>query len=101
MKYLLEIASKRSHCRFNGKMCRQRIGITMSSPLEPLFANVYVSYLESRYMQRVREKGVLHYKRFVDDTFALIHKIIDKDKLVDILNRYDYEIQFTCEEGMK
>ena len=70
----------------------------MGSPLGPLFADVYVSYLENRYMERTRENGVRYYKRFVDDTFALVHKTTDKDKIVEILNSYDNEIQFTCEE---
>ena len=98
MKCLLEIATKQTQFRFNDKTYRQRNGIAMGSPLGPLFADVYVSYLESRYMKRIRENGVQHYKRFVDDTFTLVHKNTEKDKIVDILNSYDNQIQFTCEE---
>ena len=98
MKYLLEIATKESHFLFNGKTYRQHNGIAMGNPLGPLFADIYVKYLENKYMKRIQENGVLHYKRFVDDTFTLVHKNTNKNKIIDILNSYDNQIQFTCEE---
>ena len=70
----------------------------MGSPLGPLFADTYVNYLEEKFMHRIKTEGVHHYKRFVDDTFTLVHKDTDKDTILHILNSYDNEIQFTCEE---
>ena len=101
MKTLLEMATKETHFTFNGEIFCQRNGIAMGSPLGPIFADVYVSYLEEKFMKRIQSVGVEHYKRFVDDTFTLVHKDINKNTILDILNSYDSEIQFTCEEEME
>jgi hypothetical protein len=101
MKYLLEMATKETHFLFNDKIYCQRNGIAMGSPLGPLFADLYVNYLENKFMKRINTNGVVYYKRFVDDTFTLVHKNTDKNKILEILNSYDNEIQFTCEEEKK
>lgn len=98
MKTLLEMATKESHFSFDGKIFCQRNGIAMGSPMGPLLADVYVSYLEEKFMKRIRTAGVEHYKRFVDDTFTLVRKGTDKSTILNILNSYDIDIQFTCEE---
>ena len=101
MNSLLELATKETHFSFNNKTYCQTNGIAMGSPLGPLFADVYINYLEEKFMKRIMKNGVEHYKRFVDDTFVIAHKDANIKTILDILNSYDDEIQFTCEEESK
>ena len=49
-------------------------------------------------MPKLKENGLLFWKRFVDDTFTIIKKDADIIKLTEILNSFDTEIVFTSEE---
>ncbi|CAF2109929.1 unnamed protein product [Rotaria magnacalcarata] len=69
----------------------------MGSPLGPLLADIYINYLESKLKRRLEENGVLYWKRFVDDCFVLVNENTDIKKLLDILNSFDVDIQFTVE----
>ena len=70
----------------------------MGSPLGPLFADIYINYLESKLKRRLEENGVLYWKRFVDDCFVIVKENTDINKLLDILNSFDIDIQFTAEK---
>ena len=98
MKYLLETCTSDTNFNFNNKIYSQINGVAMSSPLGPLFADIYVNYLESKLMSRSKRNGILFWKRFVDDTFVIIKKDTDVSKLIDILNSFDNNIIFTYEE---
>ena len=50
---------------------------------------------ERKLMKKLRKEGVLWYKRFVDDTLVIIRKKADSGKLLNILNSYHPDIQFT------
>ena len=97
LKWLLEISTKDSHFTFNGKMYCQVKGIAMGSPLGPLFADIYVNYLESKLKQRLEQNGVIYWRRFVDDCFVLIKEEADVNRILEILNSFDVDIQFTSE----
>jgi hypothetical protein len=98
MNYLLETSTKDTSFIFNNKIYSQINGIAMGSPLGPLFADVYVNYLENKLMSRLRTNGVLFWRRFVDDTFVIANKNADVNKILDILNSFDNNIVFTIEE---
>ena len=83
---------------FNGNYYRQRNGIAMGSALGPLFTDMDVNHLEEQYMERIKQVGVEFYKRFVDDTFTLISRNTSAETILEILNSYDENIQFTHEE---
>ena len=98
LKWLLDISTKESHFVFNDKMYSQEDGIAMGSPLGSLFADIYMNDLESKLKYTLEENGVIYWKRFVNDSFVLIKKDADVNKLLDILNKFDSAIQFTFEE---
>ena len=98
MKWLLEISTQESHFIYNGKVYSQINGIAMGSPLGPLFADMYINYLESKLMPRLKRNGVLFWRRFVDDTFVILDKDANVDNVIEILNSFDQDIIFTCEQ---
>ncbi|CAF4393367.1 unnamed protein product, partial [Rotaria magnacalcarata] len=97
LKWLLDISTKDSHFIFNEKLYCQTKGIPMGCPLGPLLADIYINYLESKLKRRLEENGVLYWKRFVDDCFVLVNENTDINKLLDILNSFDVDIQFAVE----
>ena len=98
MKYLLEAATKGTNFIFNSKNYTQINGVAMGSPLGPLFADIYVNYLEEKLMSQLKNNGLVYWKRFVDDTFAIVKKDAKIDKIIDVLNSFDNCIKFTYEE---
>ncbi|CAF1562230.1 unnamed protein product [Adineta ricciae] len=98
MKYLLETSTKETEFIFNNKIYSQINGIAMGSPLGPLFADIYVNYLEERLWPRLKRNGLLYWRRYVDDTFAIVEKDANVEKIIDILNSFDNYIVFTFEE---
>src|ERR1700759_3574110 len=73
---LLKLAVEDSYFSFNNKLYRQIDGMSVGSPLGPLFANIFLSYYESEWVQNCPVKS-LFYKRYVDDTLWLLP--IDSD----------------------
>ena len=69
---LLSFAVKDNHFMFNGKLYDQIDGVAMGSPLGPTFANVFMCFLEDKYLSECPSqfKPAL-YRRYVDDTFCL------------------------------
>ena len=61
-----------SHFIFNGRLYQQVDGVAMGSPLDLLFANVFMSFYEQIWLQNCPSpfKPVL-YRRYVDDCFLL------------------------------
>ena len=70
----------------------------MESPLGPIFTDIYMNDLESKLKHLLEKNEVVYWKRFIDDSFVLIKEDADVNKLLDILNKFDSAIRFTCEE---
>ena len=58
----------------------QIAGIAMGSICGPTLANIYVFYLESKWLSLVKP---LVYKRFIDDVFIIIHKDFNLQLFLD------------------
>ena len=67
----------------------------MGSPLGPLMANVFMCSLEEK-LER-ENKLPSFYKRYVDDTLALVRDLSDATDLLTTLNEAHPSIQFTME----
>ena len=94
---LLRTATQESHFYFKGNYFNQIDGVAMGSPLAPTLANIFISEIENKIMNELRNKGVLSWMRYVDDTFVIVE---NKDKIEDILtflNSQHKNIKFTVE----
>ena len=67
---LLTIATKDQLFQFNGDLYKQIDDVAMDSPLGPLMANIFMCSIEEKLAQE--NKLPNFYKRYVDDTFALV-----------------------------
>ena len=68
----------------------------MGSPISPIVANLFMEDLEVQAIMASPSPPVL-WKRYVDDTFIIIHKQ-DKDSFLEHLNNIHPNIKFTSEE---
>ena len=95
---LLSFAVKDNHFMFNGKLYDQIDGVAMGSPLGPTFANVFMCFLEDKYLSEcpLQFKPAL-YRRYVDDTFCLFKEKSDIYRFLDHINSYHPSIKFTVE----
>ena len=97
-KKLLELSVLETHFLFNGNVYKQTDGVAMGSPLGPTFANIFMCYLEERFLNECPGNfKPIFYRRYVDDTFLLFkHK--DHAKLfLDYVNNIHHNIRFTME----
>ena len=70
----------------------------MGSPLAPALSDIFMIHLENKVMTKLKEAGVLCYKRYVGDTFVIIHKDAKINNITKILNSFHKDIQFTSVE---
>ena len=95
MNQLLITATSDTHFSFNNEYYVQTNGVAMGSPLAPVFADIFLIDLENKLMKKLKKAGLLWYKRYVDDTFAIIHKNAKISKIKKILNNFHKDIQFS------
>jgi hypothetical protein len=97
MKSLLETVTKETHFYFNNQIYVQHNGVAMGSQLDPLLADIFLVHLEKQLLTQLQTHGLVVWKRYVDDTFAIINDTTDSTVLLNILNSYHPAIQFTKE----
>jgi hypothetical protein len=98
MKKLLEFATQHSHFLFNGKIYDQKDGVSMGSPLAPLLAETFLQDFEKKHLPSFKEKGIVYWKRYVDDTFVLLDSKVSAEDMAAQLSQCDPCLKFTCEE---
>ena len=82
---------------FNGTFYRQIDGVAMGSCLGPLFANVFVGYMEKK-LQTVISDRFLKYFRYVDDVFVLFDECtVDIQSVLQDFNCIHENLKFTLE----
>ena len=92
---LLEFCLRNTYFSFQGRYYEQTEGAAMGSPISPLVANLFMEEIEVQAISTSTTPPT-PWKRFVDDTFAIIKK--NRDRFLQHLNSIHPKIKFTCEE---
>lgn len=82
---------------FDGKIYVQHNGVAMGAPLVPIIADVFMAEIESTLMDRLEQKSVREWHRYVSDTFVLVEPDTNIQDVLDILNGFHPSIKFTYE----
>ena len=88
---------QKSHFKFGGQYYDQIDGVSMGSPLGPLFANVFMDDYERKHFCGLQTRGVKTWHRFVDDTFVVLGNKENAKVVLDFLNDQHPNIKFTME----
>ena len=64
----MRLATSSTEFSINEQMYCQKDGVAMGSPLGPILANIFMGFLEMKYMKD-NKKPLLYY-RYVDDCFC-------------------------------
>ena len=98
LKELLNIATKECYFLFNGTLYRQTDGVSMGSCLGPALANIFMCYMERKWLRDCPAAfKPLLYKRYVDDTFLVFETQDQIPRFLEYLNNKHNNIEFTAE----
>ena len=92
---LLRVATKHQLFQFNGSLYEQIDGVAMGSPLGPLMASTFMCSIEEKLESE--DKLPSFYKRYVDDTLAVVKDISTATTFLATLNEAHPAISFTTE----
>jgi len=101
LKKLLIVCTQESHFQFNNEFFDQIDGVSMGSPLGPLFANIFMADFEKKIMKELKSLGVNIWLRYVDDIFATLKTPNNENIILDFLNKQHANIKFTIEKEEK
>ena len=93
---LLRVCLDTTYFQVNGKFYKQKKGTAMGSPVSVVVANLFMEEVEHTALQSFT-LPVKTWKRYVDDTFAVIGKD-HVDALHEHLNRHTAGVSFTVEK---
>ena len=99
IREFLELATFDNYFFFSDTIYKQNDGVAMGSPLGPHLANIFMGFMEKRWLQEcpIDFKPVL-YRRYVDDTFLLFKSDSHFDLFLNYLNSKHPNISFTCDK---
>jgi len=95
---LLIVCTQQSHFQFKNDFFDQVDGVSMGSPLGPLFANIFMADFEKKTMEQLSRLGVNKWLRYVDNIFATLKDKSTTKSILDFLNKQHPNIKFTIEK---
>ena len=98
VKKLLRFATSESIFLFNNCLYNQIDGISMGSSLGPVYANAFMCFKESEWLENCpAEFKPTYYRRYVDDTFLLFREKHHANMFLTYMNDQHPNIKFTYE----
>ncbi|KAJ8915301.1 hypothetical protein NQ315_014809 [Exocentrus adspersus] len=83
---------------FNNKIYRQPDGLAMGSCLSPLLADIFMNFLENKFIITNNNNEILHWFRYVDDCLCFLNcDRTGAEALLTKLNNVHPKISFTLE----
>ena len=73
-------------------------GVAMRSPLDPVLANIFMGFYESKWLNEYNFNKPKFYLRYADDILAAFYKKQDSLNFLDFLNKRYPNIKFTIEK---
>ena len=96
LRKLLSLSVKNCHLLFNDGLYEQTDGVTMSSPLGPLFANIFLVFHEHCWLANCRaDFKPVFFRRYIDDCFIIFRSRDHVHPFLDYLNSQHPNITFT------
>jgi hypothetical protein len=97
-KTLLELAVCDTHFLFNNKIYKQSEGMAMGSPLGPTFANIFMNFLETSFLNNapINNKPSF-YNRYIDDILCGFDSVEQASLFLNQINNAHPNIKFTME----
>ena len=98
LKHLFIYATSKTHFLFNGSIYDQIAGVAMGSPLVLVLVNLLMGHYEHKWIQGYSGIGPGHYRRYVDEIFALFQTEEQADLFFSYLKKRHPNISFTIEK---
>ena len=97
LRKLLYMCTSENCFVFNDTLYTQTDGVAMGSPLGPVLANIFMTYIENKIFNDNIIPELICWKRYVDDVFAVLKSKPDLNAVICKLNNLHPNIQFTYE----
>ena len=97
LQKLFQFATSQTNFLFNGSVYDQVDGVAMDSLLAPILANIFMGNHEKGWIRNYNYGGLLYYKRYVDDIFAVFETKGHAVSFDNYINRQHSNIKFTIE----
>ena len=98
-KKLLQLATEDTIFLFNNILYQQIDGMAMGSPLGPSFANAFLAYYESIWIDQCPKSfKPIFYRRYLDDCFIIFKDESHSSLFLNYLNHKHSHIKFTMEQ---
>ena len=101
LQKLFQFATSQTNFLFNGSVYDQVDGVAMGSPLAPILANIFMEYHKKGWIRNYNYGGLLCYKRYVDDIFAVFETKDHAVSFDNYINRTHTNIKFIMETEKK
>ena len=91
---LFKFATCETHFLFHGKFYDQIDGVSMGSPLAPVFVNLFLGHNEKLWVENFQGTPPSYYRRYVDDIFSVFNNSFEAK---EFFNTRHPNIKFTME----
>jgi len=98
--HLLQTVLEQNYFQHNNQLYQSNKGITVGSPISSTLAEIYLQYLEEKYIKHCLEhKDILYYRRYIDDLLLIYDQSkISADKIHNFINHNDVNLEFQISE---